>query len=103
VSAALYPDEESCNSFQLSLSRPEGHSAAGRITSIDKSNYIIGNRTHNLLAAMGIFLYARGMRLAYILAVCSFFWCFVLPSGVTTHHQRKTNTPTEYIYMHATK
>jgi hypothetical protein len=27
---------------------PQGHSAAGRIRSIEKSNYLIGNRTHDL-------------------------------------------------------
>jgi hypothetical protein len=32
------------------MSRPQGHSAAGRIRSIEKSNDLIGNRTHGLLA-----------------------------------------------------
>jgi hypothetical protein len=32
------------------LSRPQGHSAAGRIRSIEKSSDLIGNRTHNLPA-----------------------------------------------------
>jgi hypothetical protein len=32
------------------LSRPHGHSAAGRIRSIKKSNDLIGNRIHDLLA-----------------------------------------------------
>jgi hypothetical protein len=32
------------------LSRPQGHSAAGRIRSIEKSNYLIGNRTRDLPA-----------------------------------------------------
>jgi hypothetical protein len=31
--------------FYQRLSRPQGHSAAGRITSIEKSNYLIGKRT----------------------------------------------------------
>jgi hypothetical protein len=32
------------------LSRPQGHSAAGRIRSIEKSTDLIGNRTHNIPA-----------------------------------------------------
>jgi hypothetical protein len=32
------------------LSRPQGHSAAGRIWSIEKSSDLIWNRTHDLLA-----------------------------------------------------
>jgi hypothetical protein len=36
--------------FCLRLSRPQGHSAAGRIRSIKKSNYHIGNRIRDLPA-----------------------------------------------------
>jgi hypothetical protein len=36
--------------FCLRLSRPQGHSAAGRIKSIKKSNDFIGNRNRNLPA-----------------------------------------------------
>jgi hypothetical protein len=36
--------------FCLRLSRPQGHSAAGRIKSIEKSNDLIGNRTGDLPA-----------------------------------------------------
>jgi hypothetical protein len=36
--------------FCYSLSRPQGHSAAGRIRSIEKSTNLIGNRTRDLLA-----------------------------------------------------
>jgi hypothetical protein len=32
------------------VSRPKGHSAAGRIRSIEKSNDLIGNRTRDILA-----------------------------------------------------
>jgi hypothetical protein len=34
----------------LELSRPQGHSAAGRIKLIDKSKNLIANRTHDFLA-----------------------------------------------------
>jgi hypothetical protein len=36
--------------FCWRLSRPQGHSAAGRIRSIEKSNDLIGNQTRDLLA-----------------------------------------------------
>jgi hypothetical protein len=36
--------------FCLRLSRPQGHSAAGRIRSIEKCNDLIGNRTRDLEA-----------------------------------------------------
>jgi hypothetical protein len=36
--------------FCYRLSRPQGHSAAGGIRSIEKSNNLIGNRTRDLLA-----------------------------------------------------
>jgi hypothetical protein len=36
--------------FCQRLSRPQGHSVAGRIRSIEKSNGFTGNRTHNLPA-----------------------------------------------------
>jgi hypothetical protein len=36
--------------FYYRLSRPQGHNADGRIRSIEKSNYLIGNRTRDLLA-----------------------------------------------------
>jgi hypothetical protein len=36
--------------FYQRLSRPQGHSTAGRIRSIEKSNDLIGNQTHDLLA-----------------------------------------------------
>jgi hypothetical protein len=36
--------------FCWSLSRPQGHSAAGRIMSIENSNHLIGNRTRDLPA-----------------------------------------------------
>jgi hypothetical protein len=36
--------------FCLTLSRTQGHSTAGRITSIEKSNDLIGNSTHDLPA-----------------------------------------------------
>jgi hypothetical protein len=36
--------------FCSRLSRPQGHSAAGRIRSIEKSHDLIGNRTRDLLA-----------------------------------------------------
>jgi hypothetical protein len=36
--------------FSYRLSRPQGHSAAGRIRLIEKSNYLIGNRTRDLPA-----------------------------------------------------
>jgi hypothetical protein len=34
--------------FRYRLSRPQGYSAAGRITSTEKSNDLIGNRTRDL-------------------------------------------------------
>jgi hypothetical protein len=36
--------------FCQRLSRPQDHSAAGRIRSIEKSNYLIGNRARDLPA-----------------------------------------------------
>jgi hypothetical protein len=36
--------------FCLRLNQPQGHSAVGRIRSIEKSNYLIGNQTCNLPA-----------------------------------------------------
>jgi hypothetical protein len=36
--------------FCYSLSRPQGHSAAGRIRSIEESDDLIGNRTRDLPA-----------------------------------------------------
>jgi hypothetical protein len=36
--------------FRQRLSRPQGHSAAGRIRSIEKSSDLIGNRTRDLPA-----------------------------------------------------
>jgi hypothetical protein len=36
--------------FSVRGCRPKGHSADGRITLIEKSNYLIGNRTHGLPA-----------------------------------------------------
>ena len=44
----LYPQEYSSYSFLLDLSRPQGHSAAGRIMSMKNSNDTIGNRTRDL-------------------------------------------------------
>jgi hypothetical protein len=37
--------------FSYRLSRPQGNSAAGRIISIEKSNYFIGSRTHDFPAS----------------------------------------------------
>jgi hypothetical protein len=36
--------------FCQRLSRPQGHSVAGRIRSTEKCNNIVGNQTHSLLA-----------------------------------------------------
>jgi hypothetical protein len=38
------------NNFCQKLSRPQGHSAAGRVRSIEKSNDLVGNRTRDLPA-----------------------------------------------------
>jgi hypothetical protein len=48
--AALYPQKDSWYSFLLEAESGQGHSVAGRIKSIEKSNYLTGNRTCNLLA-----------------------------------------------------
>jgi hypothetical protein len=44
------PNEDSWHSFSQSLSRRQGHSAAGRVKLIEKSNDLIRNRTLNLPA-----------------------------------------------------
>jgi hypothetical protein len=46
--AAFTPRKYSWYSFLLGLSRPQGHSATGRIMSIKISNDTIGNRTRDL-------------------------------------------------------
>jgi hypothetical protein len=43
--ATLYPQEVSWYSFLLEAEWPQGHSVAGKIRSIEKSNGLIGNRT----------------------------------------------------------
>jgi hypothetical protein len=48
--AALYPQEDSWYSFLLEVESNPGHSAAGRIRSIEKSNDLFGNRTRDLPA-----------------------------------------------------
>jgi hypothetical protein len=51
MSRALFiPRKIPGSHFCYRLSRPQGHSAAGRIRSIEKSNNTIGNRTHDLPA-----------------------------------------------------
>jgi hypothetical protein len=40
--------------FCWSLSRPQAHSVAGRITSLKNSNNTIGNRTPDLLACSAV-------------------------------------------------
>jgi len=40
--------------FCYRLSQPQGHSAAGRITSIENSNDTIGNRTRDLTACSAV-------------------------------------------------
>jgi hypothetical protein len=44
------PQEDSCTHFCWRLSWPQGHSVAGRIRSVEKSNDLIGTRTHDLPA-----------------------------------------------------
>jgi hypothetical protein len=44
------PQEDSWYSFLLEAGRPQGHTTAGRIRSIAKSNDLIGNRTRDLPA-----------------------------------------------------
>jgi hypothetical protein len=46
----LYPQEDPWYSFLLEASRPQGHSAAGRVRSTEKANDLIGNRTHDFPA-----------------------------------------------------
>jgi hypothetical protein len=46
--AALYSRKIPGTHFSYRLSRPQGHSAAGRIRSIEKSGDLIGNRTRCL-------------------------------------------------------
>jgi hypothetical protein len=46
----LPPGDTSGTHFRQSLSRPQGHSAAGRIRSVKNSNGTIGNRTSVLSA-----------------------------------------------------
>jgi hypothetical protein len=49
--AALYPQEDSLYSFLLeTVSRPQDHSAVGRIRSIENCNDLIGNLTHDVPA-----------------------------------------------------
>jgi hypothetical protein len=47
---ALYTQEDSWYLFLLEAESPQGHSAAGRMRSIEKSSDLIGNRTRDLLA-----------------------------------------------------
>jgi hypothetical protein len=47
---ALYSQEDSWCSFLLEAASPQGHSAAGRIRSTEKSNDLIRNLTHDLQA-----------------------------------------------------
>jgi hypothetical protein len=46
--AAFSPQNIPCTNFCWGLSRPQGHSAAGRIMSMKNSNDTIGNRSRNL-------------------------------------------------------
>jgi hypothetical protein len=48
--ADLTPGKIPSTHFCQRLNRPQGHIAAGRITSIEKSNDLIGNRTRDLPA-----------------------------------------------------
>jgi hypothetical protein len=49
--AALYPQEDSWYAFLLEAeSTPQGHNAAGKIRSTEKSDDLIGNRTRDLPA-----------------------------------------------------
>jgi hypothetical protein len=50
----LYPQEIFLDSFLLRLSRPQGHSAAGRIMSMKNSNDTNGNGTHDLPACSAV-------------------------------------------------
>jgi hypothetical protein len=46
------PQEVSCYSFLLEAESTPGHSAAGKIRSIEKSNNLIGNRTCDFSACI---------------------------------------------------
>jgi hypothetical protein len=48
--ASLYLQEVSWYSFLLNVESTPDHSVAGRIRSIEKSNDLFGNQTHDLLA-----------------------------------------------------
>jgi hypothetical protein len=48
------PQEDSWYSFLLEAESTQGHSAAGRIRSIDKSNDLIENRTRYLPACISV-------------------------------------------------
>jgi hypothetical protein len=50
MAAALYPQVDSWYLFLLEASETQGHSAAGRNRSIEKSSDLIENRTRDLLA-----------------------------------------------------
>ena len=50
----LSPRKCSWYSFLLRLSRPQGHSAAGRIMSMKNSSHTIGNRTRELTACSAV-------------------------------------------------
>jgi hypothetical protein len=50
IGCPLHPRNIPGTHFSYRLSRPQGHNAAGRIRSIEKSNDIISNRTLHLPA-----------------------------------------------------
>jgi hypothetical protein len=86
VPASLYPQEDSWYSFLLEASQPQGHNAAGRIRSIEKSSNLIGNRTRDLPGCSTVpqlamlpsasFLMISGYYDLYIFAVFKFMLIF---------------------------
>jgi hypothetical protein len=65
--------------FCQRLSRPQGHSVTGKIRSIDKSNDLIGNRTHDLPACSIVSQTTMLPRCPNVNSAKCFIWRLCLP------------------------
>jgi hypothetical protein len=73
--AAVYPQEDSWYSFLLrGLSRPRGHSAAGRINSIEKSSDVIGNPACSVVPQLPL----AASNLIHVSGRCLWTWSSLL-------------------------
>jgi hypothetical protein len=72
--------------FCYRLSRPQSHSAPGRIKSTEKSNYLVGNRSRDLPA--------RSVERVYLILN---HIIYVVPYALILN--RVCNLPTDYIYL----